>query len=33
VLERQLGKPVAGILREGGISWTLGRQRGGPSIS
>jgi hypothetical protein len=33
VLERQIGKPVAGIMREGGISWTLGRQRSGPSIS
>jgi type IV secretory pathway VirD2 relaxase len=33
VLDRQIGKPVAGIMREGGISWTLGRQRGGPSIS
>jgi type IV secretory pathway VirD2 relaxase len=33
VLERQIGKPVTGIMREGGISWTLGRQRSGPSIS
>jgi hypothetical protein len=33
VLERQLGKPVAGIMRDGGINWTLGRQRSGPSIS
>ena len=33
VLERQVGKPVAGIMREGGIGWTLGRQRGGPGIS
>jgi type IV secretory pathway VirD2 relaxase len=33
VLERQIGKPVAGIMREGGINWTLGRQRGGPNIS
>jgi hypothetical protein len=33
VLERQMGKPVTGIMREGGISWTLGRQRSGPSIS
>ena len=33
VLERQLGKPVAGIVREGGISWMLGRQRIGPSVS
>lgn len=33
VLDRQLGKPVAGIMRDGGINWTLGRQRSGPSIS
>jgi type IV secretory pathway VirD2 relaxase len=32
-LERNLGQPVAGIAKgDGGISWTLGRQRG-PSIS
>ncbi|MBC9030775.1 relaxase/mobilization nuclease and DUF3363 domain-containing protein [Sphingomonas sp. JC676] len=28
VLERQLGKPVAGVMREHGISWTIGRGRG-----
>jgi type IV secretory pathway VirD2 relaxase len=33
VLDRQIGKPVAGIMRDGGINWTLGRQRSGPSIS
>lgn len=33
VLERQIGKPVAGIMRTDGISWTFGRQRSGPSIS
>jgi type IV secretory pathway VirD2 relaxase len=33
VLERQIGKEVAGIVREGGISWTIGRQRSGPVIS
>ncbi|KHK89060.1 relaxase/mobilization nuclease RlxS [Novosphingobium malaysiense] len=33
VLERQLGKKVSGLVREGGISWTIGRERGGPSIS
>jgi len=33
VLERQIGKPVAGIMRGDGISWTFGRQRNGPSIS
>jgi len=32
VLERNLGKPVAGISRADTISWTLGRQRGGPSV-
>ncbi len=33
VLERQIGKPVAGIMRGDGISWTFGRQRAGPTIS
>lgn len=33
VLERQLGKPVAGIMRSDGISWQLGRSRIGPQIS
>lgn len=33
VLERQLGKPVAGIMRADGISWQLGRGRSGPQIS
>src|SRR6185369_11802787 len=32
-LESQIGKPVAGIMRGDGISWTFGRQRTGPSIS
>jgi hypothetical protein len=32
VLERSVGKPVSGIMREGAISWTLGRQRSGPSV-
>lgn len=27
-LERQLGRHVSGIAHEGGIEWTLGRQRG-----
>jgi type IV secretory pathway VirD2 relaxase len=31
-LERQIGKPVSGILREAGTSWTVGRGRDGPSI-
>jgi hypothetical protein len=33
VLERHLGKQVSGIARGEGISWTLGRQRSGPSVS
>lgn len=33
VLDRQLGKTVAGIVRGEGISWTFGRGRGGPNIS
>ena len=31
--ERQIGKPISGIMRETGVSWTIGRERGGPSIS
>ena len=33
VLERRLGKAVSGNLKGGGISWDIGRVRGGPSIS
>ncbi|WP_077147538.1 relaxase/mobilization nuclease RlxS [Sphingopyxis sp. KK2] len=33
VFERSLGKDVAGQLREGGVSWTFGRSRGGPTIA
>ncbi|MBO6720128.1 MAG: relaxase/mobilization nuclease and DUF3363 domain-containing protein [Rhizobiaceae bacterium] len=33
VLERHIGKQVSGVMRGDGISWTIGRQRGGPSIS
>lgn len=33
VLERHIGKTVSGIMREGGINWTIGRARSGPSIS
>ena len=33
VLERHVGKTVAGVVRNGGVSWTLGRNRGAPSIS
>ena len=32
ILERHVGKPVAGVLRDGGVSWTIGRGRGGPVI-
>ncbi len=32
VLERQLGKPVAGIVRGDGINWQFGRGRNGPQI-
>jgi type IV secretory pathway VirD2 relaxase len=32
VLERNLGKPVEGIVRGDTISWTVGRRRGGPSL-
>ena len=33
VLENQIGKQVGGIMREGGVNWTIGRERGGPVIS
>jgi type IV secretory pathway VirD2 relaxase len=33
VLEKQVGKQVGGIMRESGVSWTIGRGRGGPAIS
>ncbi|MEO5774472.1 MAG: relaxase/mobilization nuclease RlxS [Sphingomicrobium sp.] len=32
MLEHQIGKPVSGILRAGGVSWTVGRGRGGPTV-
>ena len=32
MLERQIGKPVSGIMRSDGISWSIGRGRSGPSI-
>ena len=32
-LERSLGKQVSGIARGDAISWSIGRQRGGPSVS
>ena len=33
VLERQVGKNVSGIVRDGGINWAIGRGRNGPSIA
>ncbi|CAH2398190.1 relaxase/mobilization nuclease RlxS [Mesorhizobium escarrei] len=33
VLDRHIGKEVSGIMRGEGISWTIGRQRSGPSVS
>jgi type IV secretory pathway VirD2 relaxase len=32
ILERSLGKQVSGVVRGEGISWTVGRQRSGPSL-
>jgi hypothetical protein len=32
VLERQTGQETSGVVRGGGISWTIGRERSGPSI-
>jgi type IV secretory pathway VirD2 relaxase len=32
VLERHVGKDIGGVVRENGISWTIGRDRGGPTI-
>jgi type IV secretory pathway VirD2 relaxase len=32
VLERAVGKQVSGIMRESGVSWTIGRGRSGPQI-
>lgn len=31
-LERHIGKDIAGAMRDRGVSWTIGRERGGPSI-
>lgn len=33
VLHRHIGQYVSGVMREDGVSWTIGRQRGGLSIS
>ncbi|MBZ9763338.1 DUF3363 domain-containing protein [Mesorhizobium sp. CA8] len=32
VLDRHMGKQVTGIVQREGISWTIGRQRSGPSV-
>jgi type IV secretory pathway VirD2 relaxase len=32
VLERQIGREISGVVRGEGISWTIGRERSGPSI-
>ena len=32
VLERHVGKSVAGVVREAGVSWTIGKGRNGPSV-
>ncbi|MEO7169674.1 MAG: relaxase/mobilization nuclease RlxS [Sphingomonas sp.] len=32
VLDRQIGRPIAGVMRSDGVSWRFGRDRGGPSI-
>jgi hypothetical protein len=33
VREKQIGKQVSRIMRDSGVSWTIGRGRGGPTIS
>lgn len=33
VLDRHLDRPVSGIMKGGGVNWTIGRGRGGPGIS
>ncbi|RTM09960.1 MAG: DUF3363 domain-containing protein [Hyphomicrobiales bacterium] len=33
VLDRHVGKEVSGVVGREGISWTIGRQRSGPSVS
>src|SRR3546814_717917 len=33
VMERHIGKNMSGVMRDGGVSWTFGRQRSGPNIS
>lgn len=33
VLQRHIGKEVSGVVQREGISWNIGRQRGGPSFT
>lgn len=33
VLERHIGQHVSGVMSEEGVSWTIGRQRSGPSVT
>ena len=33
MLERELGKHIGGVLRDGGVKWQIGRDRSGPTIS
>lgn len=33
VIERHVGKDVAGMMREHGVNWRIGRDRGGPTIT
>jgi type IV secretory pathway VirD2 relaxase len=33
VLDRHIGKSLTGVMRQEGVSWTLGRGRSGPTIS
>lgn len=33
ILDKQIGKSASGIMRPDGVSWHLGRRRGGPEIS
>lgn len=33
VLDRYLDRQVSGVMKGGGVNWTIGRGRGGPSIS
>lgn len=32
VLDRHIGKPVSGIMRDRGVSWSVGKNRSGPTI-